>query len=306
MRGLRRAEPASAVSQSLSARRSTGAAGGIPISLERASPLPAGGRSSLHRQALRGDRHAPPASGPFAGGRRFDEERTDWHRHPSGRTPGRRASWSRAHLCARHRSGGRGTRPASARCFHWAGTDDEWLRSPSKVGEDDPDRAAGWAQARGGPGPALTYLVPGDRALSAEVYTSMVGIPAASLRPPRSTGRARGEDWNAPPAWSLGDAPVPVSWIARSGAADRFGPAAGGPKKGEDLQRFALQRLTAGRVVQQRTRWRVRSWNRGLLQLELLGDAGVDERLHRVLAESLEAAPARTRRQILTPATPGR
>src|SRR5205085_5088800 len=63
---------------------------------------------------------------------------------------------------------------------------------------------------------------------------------------------------------------------------------AGGAEKGEDLQRLALQRLPAGRVVEQGDAVPGAQLEERLFQLELLLDAGVDEALDRLFAELLE------------------
>src|SRR5690242_13378984 len=61
-----------------------------------------------------------------------------------------------------------------------------------------------------------------------------------------------------------------------------------GAEEGEDLQRLALHGLPRGRVVQERDAVPRAQLEERFLQLELLFDAGVHERLDCVLAELLQ------------------
>src|SRR5262249_12998774 len=63
---------------------------------------------------------------------------------------------------------------------------------------------------------------------------------------------------------------------------------AGRAQKRIDLERFAFERRAAGRVMEKRDAVPRPQPEERLFELELLGDAGVDEGLERLLAEPLE------------------
>src|SRR5205807_6465262 len=80
---------------------------------------------------------------------------------------------------------------------------------------------------------------------------------------------------------------VPVDGHVRPELIDGAGEA-GRAEEREDLERLAFERLAAGRVMQERDAMPGPELEEGLLQLQLLSDTRVDERLHRLLAEALQ------------------